>query len=151
MPSSGSADQRRPDFGDVLVDPGQRPLADRDHAVLLALAHADHHRAALHVEVVELQAGEFQPPDAGGVEGFQDGPVADAQRVGDVGLVEHAVGFAGRQHVLGQAFLHLGHVEFAGRVVEGVVLLAHHLKKARTGTRWANWLPKVSGWPFSLR
>ena len=68
MPSSGSADELRARLADVFVEPGQRALADGDHAVLLALALADHHRAALDVEIVELEVDHFQPPHSGGVE-----------------------------------------------------------------------------------
>ena len=38
-------------LSDVLVDPGDRAIAGRDHAIFLALALAHHDRAALHVEV----------------------------------------------------------------------------------------------------
>ena len=58
--------------------PGQRPFTDGDHAVFLALALADHHRAALMVDVIDRQANEFHAPHAGAVEGLQHGAVAQA-------------------------------------------------------------------------
>jgi len=116
------AHQRGTNLDDVFINPRQRPRANRDHPVFLALAQADHHRAPLDVEVVKFERSQFTAPHVGAVKRFEDGPVTHAQRVGDVGLVQHPVGFAGRQHMLGQPLFHLGHVQFAGRVVERVVL-----------------------------
>ena len=39
----------------VFVDPQDRAFANGDQAILAPLAHADHHRAALGVDVVELE------------------------------------------------------------------------------------------------
>jgi hypothetical protein len=38
-------------------------------------------------------------PDPGGVEQFEDGPVADAERIGDVGQVQHGLDFLRRQRL----------------------------------------------------
>ncbi|MBN1852521.1 MAG: hypothetical protein JW829_07340 [Pirellulales bacterium] len=77
-------DQTGPNFGDVLVDPRQRPGADRDLPVLLALALTDHQRTAIDVHVVQLQVDHFHPPDLRRVERFQDGPVAQTERIGQL-------------------------------------------------------------------
>ena len=47
------------------------------------------------------------------VEGFQDGPVPEAQRLVDVGLVDDLLGFAGRQDALGQAVFQPGQFDVA--------------------------------------
>ena len=69
----------RPRVVEVAVDPTNRAFADRDHAILFpfALAHAE--RAALLVEVVELQVREFHPAHARRVEDFQDRAIAQAR------------------------------------------------------------------------
>ena len=70
---------------EVAVEPGEGGAADGDEAFLLPLAVADVEGAARRVEVGEVEEAEFPPPRAGGVEGFEEGAVADAERVGDVG------------------------------------------------------------------
>ena len=93
----GAATLRRieqgPGFLDVEAQPAQGALARRHHAILAALPFSDREQAALAVEVVEIEPRAFGAPDAGGVEGLEDGAVADAQRIGDVGHVQHGVDF----------------------------------------------------------
>ena len=121
MPSSGWRASVGPDLQHVLVDPRQGTRADGDHAVLLPLALTHHDRAALNVQIVKFQPGEFPPAHPRRIKRLQDGAVAQAQGIGDVGLVQHAIRFAGGQHMLGQAFFQPGHFQFARRVVERVI------------------------------
>ena len=55
--------------------------------------------AALHVQVVGVDAGTLGPPDAGGVKGFESGAVTDAQWVGDVGRVQDRMHVFQRQRM----------------------------------------------------
>ena len=66
---------------DILVEPGERPIADRHHPVLLPLALPDQQRVALAVHVAQLQPGQFLAADAGRIQGLHEGPVAEPQRV----------------------------------------------------------------------
>ncbi len=70
-PGVGLDHQLRPHFVEVLLDPGERPLADGDDAVLLALAQTHEERPALRVEVVDGEVHELAAPDARGVEGLE--------------------------------------------------------------------------------
>ena len=83
----GLEDELRAHFGEVLIDPAARALADRHHAILAALALAHHQGPALGVHVVELRASmSSEPADAGRVEGLQDRAIAKPHRRVDVGL-----------------------------------------------------------------
>src|SRR5258706_5407 len=81
----------------IFFPPRQRPLADRDHAVLLALALADRQRGAFAVHIVQLEPDEFLAPDARRVERLQHGAVAQAQRCIDVWHQQDALGLLDRE------------------------------------------------------
>lgn len=98
-------DQRRPDLVEVLADPRQGPVADRDHPVLPALALPHDDRAPLLVEVVDVEVGKLRAADVRRVERLQDGPIPDAQRLAHVGLGDDLLGLARRQDVLREAII----------------------------------------------
>ena len=100
---AGIDDQPGTDFTQVLLDPADGPFADRDHPILLPFPLTHHDRAAVGVQVVDLQAHHFHATDAGGVQGLEDRPVSDAQGIGDVGDGEDGFAFADRQDVLREA------------------------------------------------
>lgn len=89
------------DFGEVAVEPAQGPFADGNVSVLAAFAEPDMEDAALVVDVVEVQLGQFGAPDGGRVEQLKDCPVADSERVGDVGDGQHRVELADGQGLVG--------------------------------------------------
>jgi hypothetical protein len=67
--------------------------AQRDVAILAALAVADvdHHAGA--VDVLNLKVAEFRSAHTGGVEGHEDGPVAEVD-----GAVDESRGFLGAEY-----------------------------------------------------
>ncbi|MCY1304003.1 hypothetical protein D9M70_537370 [compost metagenome] len=118
----------RPDVVAVFGDPRQRPLADGDHPILLALALADHHRAALVIDGAPAQADQFHAAHAGRVEGFQHGAVADAGGSRHVRHVQNALGLVAAEDVFRQALLHPRQVEVGRWVVEDAVGFGQPLK-----------------------
>jgi hypothetical protein len=109
--------EARADFPQVTLDPLQGPQAHGDNAVFPAFAK-DAQRAPLGVEVGLLQLAKLGSAQPARVKEFQHGPVAHAQRVGHVRDDQQAVQFAGRERLLGQAFLHAGQFQLAGRIVQ---------------------------------
>jgi len=82
----------------VFANPQKRPLADRHHAILFAVALANHERAALLVEVVEREMDNLRAAHTGRVKRFKHSAVAQAQRIVYVRLREDAFGFVRREH-----------------------------------------------------
>src|SRR5690606_23655298 len=85
----GVAGARAQDVGAALAqvafDPVQGFRAQGDQAVLAALAHDDAHHAVAQAQVLDVQADQFADPQAGGVQGFQHGAVAQPEGGADVG------------------------------------------------------------------
>lgn len=81
------------DVGEVFVEPFRGAISEGKEAVFFAFALADHEGLLLEVEVVEGEVGEFLAPDAGGVEGFQEGSISYADGGVDVGDVEDGFHF----------------------------------------------------------
>src|SRR3989338_146292 len=84
--------------GQVGLDGLEGRRADRAQTLFLPLA-AHHDRAGNIVDILKIQADEFADPDAGGVERFQQGPVAQAkplprnrtaQQLDDLPLIQEA-------------------------------------------------------------
>lgn len=106
----------------IFVDPRDGSFADGDDAVFLALALPDGERAALAVQVVELQVDQLGAADSRRVKRLQHGAVAQTQRLVDVGHEHYSLGFRFAQHRSGQTLLDLRHVEVGGRVVQDVIV-----------------------------
>ena len=66
----GFEHQRGPRFAEIFLYPGHGAVADRDHAIFLALALADGDDAALQVQIEQLQVDQLQPSHSGRVEAF---------------------------------------------------------------------------------
>ena len=79
---AGFAQQTGPRLDQIAVQPGRGARAERDHAILAALALAHEHHQAREVDVVAAQIGQLGAPQAGAVEQFQHRPVAQALRRG---------------------------------------------------------------------
>ena len=80
-------------LGEEAVEPGGGALADGQHAVLAVLALADEEGAGVGIVVAVVELGHFAPANAGGVEEFEDGAVAQAEGIGGVGDGEKALDF----------------------------------------------------------
>ena len=65
-------------------------------AVALAFALTNKEDLAIDVDVVDVQLTDFSATNAGGVQNFEDGSIAHAERRGDVGLLQDAFDFIGR-------------------------------------------------------
>ena len=72
-------------LGQEAVEPEGGPFAHRQQAALVVFAMADEQRAGGRIVIAVIEFGHFGAPDAGGVEEFEDGAVAQAERVGPVG------------------------------------------------------------------
>ena len=79
MRSSGSMASWGRASRDVLVQPCRRALADRHVAVFLALALAHHDQATVKLKIEQFQIDDFQPPQSGRIDHFQDGAIAQTQ------------------------------------------------------------------------
>ena len=97
----------------IFPEQGQQPGREHDVAILGTLGLTDANDHALAIDVVDAQAQDFGDPQARGVGGHEDGPMADA---GD-GL-EEAVDF-----LEAQDDRELGLAAGAGQAVEAPVLL----------------------------
>ena len=114
-------DEQGADVVEVLLQPGQGARSDGHDAVLAPLAQADVQQPALALQVGEFQAHQLGAADAGGVKQFEQGAVAQAQGIGDVGLRQHGLDLGGAQRGDGQALLGAGHFEVGGGVGVEVV------------------------------
>ncbi len=79
----------------------------------MALALTDMEGLALTVEVVDFKPGQLAAADAGGVEGFQHGAVAEAEGGANVRHGEQGAGFLEPERLFGQV-LFLGSDDEAG-------------------------------------
>ena len=77
----------------VVVDPAAGAVAQGHHAVLFAFALAHHQRAVAGVHVVEFEVDQLHAADAGTVERFDDGSIADADIAMQLSLAEDALHF----------------------------------------------------------
>ena len=117
----------------VFVEPGGGARANGQEPVFLALAFADHHRAAFQVEVIKAQAGQFLAPHSRRVKDFEDGPVPNAYRRGQVRLAQNLFGLMRREHLPGQTFFHFGQLQVGGGIGGDVILSAEPFEKALDG------------------
>ena len=108
--------EERAGFGEVAVEPSGGALADRQHPALavLALAHEQGPGVGIVVAVVEI--GHFGAADAGGVEEFEYGAVAQAEGIGGIGNGEQALDFLGSRYFGSAAGLLARQVEIGGGV-----------------------------------
>src|SRR5438093_12207339 len=67
----GLDDEVGPGLVEIFLHPGDRALADRDDAILLALALADDEHAAGEIEIVEPQPDQLHPPQPRRVAGLE--------------------------------------------------------------------------------
>jgi len=78
---------------EVFLKPMKGGSSDGKEAVFAALPFSDEEGLAGGIEVAEVEVGEFASPCTGGVEGFQHGPVPDAERVAHVGNIHEVSEF----------------------------------------------------------
>jgi len=94
---AGKMVEERAGFGEVAVEPGGGALADGQHPAFAVLAFAHDQGVGGGVVVAVVEIGHFTAPDAGGVEEFEDGAVAQAEGIGGVGDGEEALDFLGAE------------------------------------------------------
>ena len=87
--------EERAGLGEVAVEPGGGAFADGQQPAFAVLALAHEQGAGGGIVVAVVEVGHFGAADAGGVEEFEDGAVAQAEGVGGVGDGEQAVDFLG--------------------------------------------------------
>ena len=111
------ADEFGTDAPDVGVEILRGDPAQRDHAVLAALALPDHQKPGLQIHVIEREAQKLVAPDTGGVKHFQDHAVTVADGGVDIGLAQQFLDLGLREDRLGQALGRAGIFKIACRVV----------------------------------
>ena len=80
---------------DVPGDPEKSSHADGNVAIALAFALMNKEDLAIDVDVVDVQRTDFGASNTGGVQNFEDGSIANAERRGDVGLLQDSFDFIG--------------------------------------------------------
>ena len=131
----GVQQQARAHLVEIAGEPFQRAAADGYHAVLVTLALADVERLALAVQVGDMKAGQLAAADAGGIEGFQNGAVAEAEGITDVGDGEDGAGFAEAERLLGKVLFLAWQFKFRGRVGNEEVLFGEPGEEALEGAK----------------
>ena len=106
----------RASFREEAAEPGCGTLADRHHATLPTLSLADHQDTGGRVVVAVIELAHLAAPDAGGVEEFKNGPVAEADGIGGVWDGEEAGDFLGAQAFGQLPTLLAGEVEIGGGI-----------------------------------
>ena len=110
--------------------PGQRPVPNRHHAVLFALALPDLHRAALGVDVGHVQRNQLGATHAGAVQRLEDRAVTQTEFAG-AGRVDDLLDLGDGEHVTRQARFLLRQVHLAGRVEQSRGIALSSGKAAR--------------------
>jgi hypothetical protein len=85
--------EERAGFGEKAVEPGGGALADGQHAALAVFALANDQGAGGGIVVAVVEVGHFTAANAGGVEEFEHGAIAQAEGIGGVGDGEQALDF----------------------------------------------------------
>ena len=85
--------EERAGFGEEAVEPGGGAFADGEQAAFAVFAFAHDEGAGGGVVVAVVEIGHFAAADAGGVEEFEDGAVAQAEGVGGIWNGEEVVDF----------------------------------------------------------
>jgi hypothetical protein len=85
--------EERAGFGEEAVEPGGGALADGEHAAFAVLAFAHDQGAGGGIVVAVVEVGHFAAADAGGVEEFEHGAVAQTEGIGGVGDGKQALDF----------------------------------------------------------
>ena len=112
----GQVVEERAGFGEVAVEPGGGAFADGQQAAFAVLALADEQGAGGGIVVAVIEVGHFGAADAGGVEEFEDGAVAQAEGIGGVGDGEQALDFLVAEGFREVAGLFARQVEVGGGV-----------------------------------
>src|SRR6267378_1452736 len=86
------AEQLRPGVAEILFDDGERLLANRNNAFLVAFADATN-TADFGIEIGDAQPSELRYTQAGRVQNLEHGAVPQAERSLRIGLAEHVDDF----------------------------------------------------------
>jgi len=92
--------KQRSDVVEIRLDPFKGTFADRDDPVSFALALTDHQHTPLQLDTVNGQIDQFEPSDAGRVEGFEHGPVTITGPGAQVWLVHDPLHFGNGQDLV---------------------------------------------------
>lgn len=122
-------------FLEVVFQPVERRFADGKEAVFASFSFADEEGLAAGIEVAEVELGEFASPGTGGVEGFQNGAVPDAERVADVGQGHKVCEFFFAESFGQAALLFAREFQVGGGVGREVVVFAEVGKEALDGSK----------------
>ena len=98
------------------VEPCGGAVADGKHAAFAAFAAADVEGFRVRVVIAMVEVGQFGAADAGGVEEFEDGAVAQAEGIGGVGNGEQKTDFLRAESLRELACLFAWKVEIGGGV-----------------------------------
>jgi hypothetical protein len=118
---------------------------------LLALAGTDQESDVAGVDVGEVEAGQFQTAEAGGVEHFQEGPIAQAFGGAGVGLGEDGFDVLDREQGVGELPGLFGQDPFGGGVVKTVPFARQPAEEALERVEQDVLGAGGRGWPSLLR
>src|SRR5467141_211447 len=125
------AEQLRPGVAEILFDDGERLLANRNNAFLVALADAAN-TADLGIEIGDAQPSELRYTQAGRVQNLEHGAVPQAERSLRIGLAEHALDFL-EAEIARQGTSDLRRFEVHGRIFRNQVLDLGETEKVTQG------------------
>ena len=136
-----ACEQGRTAFREIAPDPVQRFFAQRHQTFLAALAHHAHH-AHVQAHLRHAQADQLGHAQAAGVQHFQHGAVAQAQRRFDIRRIQQQLDILFGE-ALGQAARQLGRGDLQGGVGGYLVLpqqVAEQALEAGDGAARCWWL-----------
>lgn len=118
----------------IAVEPAGGPPADGEQAGASALALADEEGPRMAVVVAEVELDHLGSADAGGVEEFEDRPVAQSEGAAEVLQGDDVFDFDGRKGFGELAGLFAGKVEIGGRICGDVAVPAEAGEEAPDAT-----------------
>ena len=112
----GVKEQEGAHFVEIAHEPFEGAPSHGHDPVLVALALTDMNGLPFPVEIVDFEPGQLAAADSGGVEGFQNGAITEAEVVEDVGHGEQGAGFPETEGLFWQVLFLAGEFEFRGGV-----------------------------------
>ena len=114
--AGGRPGKRRASVAKIVLEPGGGFLAERQAAALATFTPGHEDLQAPEVDVAGLELSKLGVADGGGVQDFQDGPVTDAERRGDVGTAQQGLGLAFGEELARHRPGHLGLAQVSGGI-----------------------------------
>ena len=125
------AQQFGPDGVEIAFQEAPGHLAQRHDTILCPLPLPDHQEAGVQVEVFEIEGDQLRPADGGGVEGFHDATIPEADHRAGVRLAQELPHVLDAEHRTGHAIGYARVFEIRRRVVGQVAVASQPAEEAR--------------------